>query len=327
MKKTIKKILREFEDDWGWAKDLNPINIFKGVFYIDVDGLTKGEKHNVIKKIFDLGFSFLPITGFSDNDYNSEIKGYLLVNDVYKKRALFKDTQKFSNTPRVEGLPLDTYLSSQEFLDIAKTLLKESEDDGLGWIRDSEMGESITNLKSGDYFKITIIDGDSLEDYIGDNDLSEIDPYTKIFVVLYFTRVYGDEHYGFSDTYREKDTDVLIRPIDGVGGWVRVDGLFVEKYNFKTEPNINESENDGLDWIREVPFEFIPEVGDKVRCKPGFSEYNNAYQGLPYGGSGYVQNKVFVVDDVKEVMDGVWVAWPVDSPLGVYTEALEPYVD
>lgn len=91
---------------------------------------------------------------------------------------------------------------------------------------------------------------------------------------------------------------------------------------------LREFEDDGLGWIREVPLEFIPEVGDKVRCKPGFSESNyNNLQSLPYGGSGYKKNKVFVVGSVMEVSNGIWVVWPVGSPLGVYIEALEPYVD
>lgn len=58
-------------------------------------------------------------------------------------------------------------------------------------------------------------------------------------------------------------------------------------------------------------------VGDRVKCKPGFSKTEDS------GGAGYVTGREFIIGDITNPSHGRAILWPLYSENGIYAEACE----
>jgi hypothetical protein len=95
-----------------------------------------------------------------------------------------------------------------------------------------------------------------------------------------------------------------------------------------------ESMGDDFDWVRDIeprlPQNHVPKIGSKMVCLPGFQaewdsyKYTIASLDPNYGGAGYEEGRVIVVDSI-----GGWghstrtVVWPTDDYSGIYVDALQ----
>lgn len=77
-----------------------------------------------------------------------------------------------------------------------------------------------------------------------------------------------------------------------------------------------------FEWARYTTDEYIPKVGDRVRCKSGFDEVFFGPEST-WGGLGYVCDMEFTISRITEKNDGpLVVLWP-DRGDGVYLQAVE----
>lgn len=63
-------------------------------------------------------------------------------------------------------------------------------------------------------------------------------------------------------------------------------------------------------------------IGDLVQCIPGFSNQGGGKNDPNYGGSGYVENKIFEIKKISSLEDKRYVVWG-DSGSGIYYDALK----
>ena len=113
---------------------------------------------------------------------------------------------------------------------LIKKIIREEIND-FDWIRDTNIVIPAKDLKPGDRFMIVSIEGKSLEDYLNDDSLSKIDPYTTVFELdedANFTGSGGA--FNHTDYYVEGDTvDIWLRPEKSIAAssWVYVEEITV----------------------------------------------------------------------------------------------------
>jgi hypothetical protein len=129
---------------------------------------------------------------------------------------------------------------------------------------------------------------------------------------------------------------------------------------------IREELDSGWGWAEEVPAIYIPKVGDRVKCLPGFINDENGYpphnpeygeleiDDPKYGGAGYDDGMVFTINSIIGLVDGrwykkeewlegdatmdsryiskksgreAWIIWPEGSDKGVWSDAVTPLGD
>ena len=276
LKKIIRETIKNSEDDWSWA-NFDPIEPRK-----------KGEiRVGDVYTIYGSGYEIryrLEVTEFLGDEVMYQL---LITSDEEEEPYGSIQSTEFDNA---KNLIKDNYWVLTSSLD---GNLTESEEEGVNpfaWIRDVIPPVQITELDPNDMYRIAHISRQAFEDYMGDGDLLDYDPYTTLFIM--------DDKDCFEGFNGEEN--VWVKPFNpedpGDGGWVSTDRILVNKVYDNDVLTEAKKKMDGFDWIRESDpkvklepntlYYFEPNIGgDELveftdRFAPGYKNIGRWLRGL-----------------------------------------------